>query len=221
MSYEKDQIDSFITSASVSSALVTALAPYVTSNSLSAALAGVDLSSYVSSNSLSAAVATDALTVRGAAAVSATLSAGAVTIGGYPSSAVLLGYQEVSGVGPFGFSGSWSDIGYMELQAVMNYQTAATATFAAFTDGGTTPIFSVRGNNSLPNNNNLRISVSIVGTSGGNIKGAYWESQNIGGTFSSGYSATANTGIVNCVRIGSASRTASRGSIVLIGYRKL
>lgn len=221
MSYEKDKIDSFITSASVSSALAAALAPYVTSDSLSAAIAGLDLAPYVTSNSLSAAVATDALTVRGAAAVSATLSAGAVTIAGVPVGSVILGYQAIDNVGEVGFSGSWSDYPVIEMRATYLMSGTATASLQLFTDGGGTPILSAPTGSNRPFGPKLiELDARIVGN-GTPQKYAYavWRrTQDLGAI--ANYTATANVGFVNCVKL-LQSRTMSSGMAILIGHKAI
>jgi len=219
MSYEKDKIDSFVTSASLS----TALAPYVTSNSLSAAIAGLDLAPYMTSNSISAAVVTDVLTVRGAASVSATLSAAAVTIAGLPSNSVLLGYQTLSGAAPVaGFSGSWSDIGFLELRVIYRNNGAGLTrpTINVFSDGGTTPFLSLDGV-SVTAATSTMCEVNIYGGSGGGVKGINCTSPLTTGAGLTVYStATLNTGIVNCVRF-LTSVTVSVGVAILTGLRRV
>lgn len=215
MSYEKDKLDSYVTSASLN----TALAPYVTSNSLSAALAGIDLSPYVTSNSLSAAVATDVLTVRGAASVSATMSAAAVTLAGRPVGAVMLGYQALNNVSSVGFSGSWSDFAMLECRISYRAGSAGTATINVFTDGGTSAIMSAA---FVPVASGAGIYSLDWNTWGGNGRGSpftYYVIYSAGtGASSGGTTATANTSFVNCVRF-TQSVTMSSGMAVLIGWR--
>lgn len=217
MSYEKDKLDSYVTSGSLS----TALAPYATSASVSAAISAavgsIDLSAYVSSNSLSAAVATDVLTVRGTASVSATLSAAAVTVAGKPVGSVLLGYQTVQNVTSFSFSGSWSDYGMLELRATYTLGQAASASFHIFTDGGTTPILAAISTDN-PAATPLSLEARVLGGNG--VAAKYVEGiWRYGATASSSmWSATANAGFVNCVRV-LQSATMSSGIAFLIGYR--
>jgi len=219
MSYEKDKIDSFVTSASLSSALTTALAPYITSASVSAAIAGISLGGYVTSNSLSAAVATDTLTVRGPAAVSATLSAGAVTVSGYPVGSVLLAYQAVNNIATIGFSGSWSDYAILELRTMYRMSGTATCSIQIFTDGGGTPILSIQSPVSGPHGAvPVALNVNVIGGDGIANKhlDARWMYNDLSAEI---YSATANSGFVNCIRV-LQSKTMSQGVAMLIGYRK-
>jgi hypothetical protein len=217
MSYEKDKLDSYVTSGSLS----TALAPYATSASVSAAITAavgaIDLAPYMTSNSISAAVATDTLTVRGTASVSATLSAAAVTVAGRPVGAVLLGYQTVQNVTEFSFSGSWSDFAMLELRATYTLGQAATASFHIFTDGGTTPILAVLSTDN-PGATPLSLEARVLG--GNAINAKYVEGiWRYGNTASSSmWSATANAGFINCIRV-LQSATMSSGMAYLIGYR--
>jgi hypothetical protein len=215
MSYEKDKLDSYLTSAS----LTTALAPYVTSNSLSAAIAGLDLAPYVTSNSLSAAVATDALAVRGAASVSATLSAGAVTVAGRPVGAVLLGYTAGAAVNTIGFSGSWSDFWYLQLTVFQAGVPNGFPVAQVFTDGGTTPILSIPVNATVGASVRIQYEMRIMGGDNQAVKfmNAYAYLAPGGGAIAS--SATATAGFVNCVRF-VMTGTASVAYAALYGWRK-
>lgn len=213
MSYEKDRLDSFVTSAS----LATALAPYVTSASVAAALSG--LSNYVTSDSLSASVATDVLTVRGAASVSATLSAGAVTVAGRPVSGVVLGYQALNNVTSIAFSGSWSDFPVMEIRATYLMSGTATASLQLFTDGGGTPFLTFQtGANSPYGPGLIELNGRIMGNGTAQKFAAATWSRTTDTTAVGNYSATANSGFINCVRM-LQSRTISAGLAMLIGYR--
>lgn len=218
MSYEKDRLDSFVTSASLS----TALAPLVTSASVAAAIAAIDLSAYVSSNSLSAAVATDVLTVRGPASVSATISAAAVTVGGRPVASVLLGSSNLANVTQVSFSGSWSDIVYMEFRTAYSVSGSSTASIQLFTDGGTTPFLSVNAPSSVVGLAGAFAEVNslINSVSSGVRKSVDVSIRNNGSSQSQfDYTSTANSGFVNCFRY-SQSRTISSGFAVLIGYKR-
>jgi hypothetical protein len=219
MSYEKDKLDSYLTSAS----LTTALAPYITSASVSAAIAGLDLAPYMTSNSISAAVATDALTVRGTASVSATLSAGAVTVAGYPVGVVLLGSSTLQNVTEVKFSGSWSDIAYMEFRTAYSVSGSSTASIQLFTDGGTTPFLAVTAPSSVVGlaGPYAEVNSTIHAVATGARKAIDVTIRNSGGVQSQfDYTSTANTGVVNCFRY-SQSRTISSGYATLIGYRKI
>ena len=216
MSYEKDKLDSYVTSASLS----TVLATYVTSASLSAAIAGRDLTPYVTSSSLSAAVATDTLTVRGAAAVSATLSAGAVTIAGYPSNCVLLGYEPLSGSNPVaGFSGSWSDYCLLQLRVIFRgvAATSRQSTVQIFSDGGTSPILSAP-LATVSASNAIMYTIDIYGVDGVGTKGIGTMHLNPV-LFTALSTATANSAFVNCVRFNT-SATVTAGVAILTGWRK-
>lgn len=220
MSYEKDQLDSFITSASVSTALATAisnaLVPYVTSNSLSAAISGINLAPYVTSNSISAAVTTQVLTVNGHAAVSATLSAGRVTVAGRPVGAVLLGTQIKTNATGTEFSGSWSDFAILQLRTFVNAAGGFLPT-RIFTDGGTTPILAVDLPSSITAGRAVAIDCSIYGGNGAAFKIINIVSYDEVG-FRMGTSQTANAGFVNALRI-SFTHTASIMFSALYGWR--
>lgn len=210
MSYEKDRLDSFVTSAS----LATALAPYITSNSVSVAIAGLGLGAYVTSQSLSVAVATDALTVRGPASVSATLSAAAVTVAGRPVGAVLLGYLAGTNRTGATFSGSWSDFCVLEFQISMinGFGTGR----AALASGGS-DILAIAP--SIAMSNGSFTTLRAMGTNGESQKMLFlstWD--NASGLRSSSPSVTANTSFVNQFSW-SITGTASVMFAALYGYR--
>ena len=217
MSYEKDKLDSYVTSASLS----TALAPYVTSDSLSAAIAGLDLAPYVTSNSLSAAVATDVLTVRGAASVSATMSAAAVTIAGRPANSVLLGYQALSGNAPIaGFSGSWSDFCLLQLRVIYRgvaMPGAVRPSVNIYSDGGTSPVLSIQAA-TVSASQAIIYNVDVYGVDGTGTKGIACLNMNPA-LFTSNSTATANTAFINCLRF-QTSATVTAGFAVLTAWRK-
>lgn len=214
MSYEKDKLDTYVTSASLS----TALAPYVTSDSLSAAIAGLDLAPYVTSNSLSAAVATDALTVRGAASVSATMSAAAVTVGGHPVGAVLLGVDSGTAKRSFRFSGSWSDFAILQLHAGIR-NGSGVFPLSIYTDGGTTPILT--GNLSITTGAGTSVvyECRVFGGDGAASKIMSAIGRGTGGVTPYVTTTTANAGFVNCISV-SISLTASLAFAALYGWRK-
>lgn len=218
MSYEKDKIDSFITSASVSAALTVALAPYVTSNSLSSAIAGINLAPYITSNSLSAAVATDTLTVRGAAAVSATLSAGRVTVAGRPIGAVLLGTQSKTNTNSTEFSGSWSDFAILELRSFAN-AGGGFLPVSIYTDGGTTPILSTGLNATVVAGSGISMECRVYGGDGAAFKIIDHVARTTEGLFRIGVTRTANAGVVNVLRV-SFTATVSIMFSALYGWRK-
>lgn len=218
MSYEKDKLDSYVTSASLS----TALAPYITSNSssaaIAAAIAGVNLAPYMTSNSISAAVTTDALTVRGAASISATLSAAAVTIAARPVSSVVLGYQAISNATALSFSGSWSDYAMLECRITYRASGTSTASLAVFTDGGTTPMMGISLNYPIAATGGYGIEWLTWGANGTGTPNIAFTIYSSGTGNFSGYTATANSGFANCIKY-STSKTMSSGMAILIGYR--
>ena len=218
MSYEKDKIDSFITSASASAAIAAALVPYVTSNSLSAAIAGINLAPYVTSDSLSAAVATDTLTVRGGASVSATLSAGRVTVAGRPVGLVLIGHANQTNVTEVSFSGSWSDFYYLELSVVAGGIAGGTPTVNIFTDGGTSSILSSSPTPTVGASSRVVWNFKVYGVDNAQSKVITGLSYTPG--FSSGNTSATNTaGFVNCIRF-TMTATSSFCVATLYGWRK-
>jgi hypothetical protein len=218
MSYEKDKLDSYVTSASLS----TALAPYATSASVSsaitAALAGIDLSAYVSSNSLSAAVATDVLTVRGAAAVSATLSAAAVTVAGRPVGMVLIGHTAATNVSQVSFSGSWSNFYSLALDVTAGGIASGTPQFSIYTDGGTTPTLSSLPTPTVGASARIVWNFRAYGVDNAAVKIVTGLSFTPGSS-SGNTSVTATAGFVNCVKF-IITATASFCVASLYGYRK-
>jgi hypothetical protein len=214
MSYEKDKLDSFVTSASLS----TALASYVTSASVAAAIGAIDLSAYVSSNSLSAAVETDVLTVRGAASVSATLSAGAVTVAGHPVASVLIGRQIKNNATSIEFSGSWSDFYALELRVHL-IAGGGTMPVSIFTDGGGTPVLTLPQQASVTIGHRYAIACNVIGTNGAAQKFIDMLGRTDGNVYFNALSATANTGFINCLRM-SITLTASYVVTSLYGWRQ-
>lgn len=212
MSYEKDKLDSYITSAS----LATALGPYITSASVSSAIAGINLAPYMTSNSISLAVTTNTLTVRGAASVSATMSAAAVTVAGRPVGAVLLGTVSGSNRASVAFSGSWSDFSILELHT---YVTAGggTTPISIFTDGGTTAILSTPLNAAITVPRSFVYRASIVGN-GTAFKLIDGLARDEFPSFYQGMTSTANSGFINCLRL-SLTNTASVVFSALYGWR--
>lgn len=225
MSYEKDKLDSFVTSASLS----TALAPYVTSASvssaISAAVGSIDLSAYVSSNSLSAAVATDALTVRGPASVSATMSAAAVTVAGAPVGCVLLQYQTFGGTTTYSFSGSWSDFAVLQFYAHYRLEsgTAARGNFKIYNDGGTTEFLALADISlTLSTGQITAVDCKMYGGDNSSLKTFLFEATkqfNITTKVYDAMTSTLTAGFVNCIRFTS-SATMTLGMAVLYGWRK-
>jgi PhoPQ-activated pathogenicity-related protein len=214
MSYEKDKIDSFVTSVSLS----TALAPYVTSNSLSAAIAGLDLAPYMTSNSISSGVATDVLTVRGAASVSATLSAGAVTVAGRPVGALLIGTATQANAQSVAYSGSWSDFVMLELRMYVRTSGAGINPVSVFTDGGTTPVLTLPLQAAMTSGRNYVCTSTIYGGDGNSIKVIDSLARDSNNTYYTSQSVTANAGYINCLRV-SLTATASLVISALYGWR--
>ena len=143
-----------------------------------------------------------------------------MTVSGKRIASVLLGQSLLQNVTEVKFSGSWSDIAYMEFQTAYMVSGSSTASIQLFTDGGTTPFLSV----TLPSSvvglagPYAEVESTIRGVAGGARKTIIATIRN--GTFTgqSDYTITANAGFVNCFRY-SQSRTMSGGMAVLIGYR--
>lgn len=219
MSYEKDKLDTFVTSASLSSALTVALAPYVTSASVSSAIAGINLAPYVTSNSLSAAVTTQALTVGGAASVSATLSAGAVTLAGRPVGMVLLGYSAGTAFSSAAFSGSWSDYCSLVMRVAQKGVGAGTPTVSVFKDGGTSAIMSVAPAVDVGATVSSVYEITVFGNGDGPtsiLNVVAWQSTNLTDLR---VTSTANSAVINCIKV-ALTATASVGYAMLYGWRK-
>jgi hypothetical protein len=212
MSYEKDKIDSFVTSVSLS----TALAPFVTSASVSAAIAGLDLAPYMTSNSISAGVATDVLTVRGKTSVSATLSAAAVTVAGRPVGPVLLGHlNAVNRVGVT-FSGSWSDFSVMSVEIFM--VSGVGTTRSALATGASDILATGTGGSAISGMS--RYIATISGHDGSPNKMIHtYIVDNTNGVRSQNMTATANAGFIDHFRF-SVTGTASVLIASMYGWRK-
>lgn len=201
-------VNTYVTSDSLSAALAT----YVTSNSLSAALA-----TYVTSNSMSAAIA-NFVTSASASTMIATQIAAA------PAGALtLIEYKTLTTtINNYIFSGSWTAYSSFELLYVINGTSAApqTLSFAAFTDGGTTAILTAHVSSIGPiNTTPVFGSVKFFGTSGEPAKAVLPVAASTSGVSQAGTTSTANTGIVNAIRIAT-SASFSSGYAALYGYRK-
>ena len=190
-------------SVSVSTMISTALGPYMTSNSISLA------------------VATDTLTVRGAGAVSATLSAGALTLAGRPVGSVLLSYQTITAGNSFAFSGSWSDFAVLQAYAIFRTGsgTSVTTSAAIYTDGGTTAILGLAtASNTLSTGQAVALNIRVMGGNGLGLKTLDVEAAKATNLVTRAVTATANTGFVNALKF-FVSATVSTGMAVLYGWR--
>jgi hypothetical protein len=198
MSYEKDKIDSFITSASVS----TALAPYVTSASLSTALAPY-------ATSASVATALEPYVTSASVATALANNRGMVLLGSLSISVGL--------AGTFGFSGSWSDYAMLEMRATYRPNgTSLTASAAIYTDGGTTAMLSIPVGTV---SSTVFYHITLRAYNGGEFKTLQMENASVNAR-TQGVTATANGGFVNCMRLmhGTASSaTISIGMVQLFG----
>lgn len=201
-------VNTYVTSDSLSAALAT----YVTSNSLSAALA-----SYVTSNSVSAAIA-NFVTSNSASAMIAT------QIAASPSGAVvLLGYQTTANSTSFRFSGSWSDYAVIQLVYQIEGETTnKTVSFAAYTDGGTTPIVSAKQAAGAELVTPIFGRAEFFGIPSGIAQKAIWINQ---GKRSAGAStgvatSTANAGLINAVRV-ACSATMTNCFVAAYGIKKV
>jgi hypothetical protein len=157
--------------------------------------------------------------VRGAAAVSATLSVGAVTVVGKSLNQVILGYQAIENVTSYSFSGSWSDIVFLEIRASYRSSGTASASIAVFTDGGTTPFLSAQSVVTVGDPTFLTFEGEVWGVNNTAQKQllAVWRRASSGAT-SSDISFTATAGFINCVRV-THGRTLSSGTAIAIGWR--
>jgi hypothetical protein len=225
MSYEKDKLDSYVTSASLSTALATYATSASVSSAIAAAVGSIDLSAYVSSNSLSAAIATDALTVRGAAAVSATMSAAAVTVAGYPVGCVLLQHQTFGGTTSYSFSGSWSDFAVLQFYAHYRLESGAAArgNFKIYNDGGTTEFLGLADISlTLSTGQITAVDCKVYGGDNSPLKTFLFQATKQFAVTTQVYDAMTSTltaGFVNAIRFTS-SATMTQGMAVLYGWRK-
>ena len=205
--------NTYVTSAS----LVTSLGSYVTSSSLNTALG-----SYLTSASASAAYLTSA----SAAAQYITSASVSAMIAAAPSGAVLLGYTSLASPSTaVTFSGSWSVYAVLEINfyiAPAATSANSSLTVAAFTDGGTTAILTTP-SQAVTAPGPAYGTIKFIGGSGETHK-VIMPDMIINTTRTTSlFTATANTGFVNAVRIGlgGGSNTFSAGFALLYGYRKV
>lgn len=240
-------LSTYVTSGSLATALgpyltsaSAALSTYVTSNSFSAFRASLTLDSLVD---VSLSAVSDGQVLKWNAVAGQWLNAADLTGGGGGSDTftacvvaatsimtvqgkevglVLLGsisFNARNGnTTPISFSGSWSDIAILDL--IVNFGSAAvsnTASVAAYTDGGTTPIFSLTVG-TVSGAQNYVVARIFNGTAHKsiNIQGTV-----VGTTVKNGITNTANTGVLNCVKLfmGALSPTLSAGQAYLYGWR--
>lgn len=160
--------------------------------------------------------------VLGPMAVSATASCAAITLAGKPVGCVLLGYQTLSNVNSWSFSGSWSDYAILQARALYRIETgtSATASAAIYTDGGTTAFLSLRTASTTQSANQIiSVEYHVYGGDGRPIKLLEVNSRKQTNLQTFAVTATANTGFVNAIKYFS-SATITAGMAVLYGFRK-
>jgi hypothetical protein len=173
--------------------------------------------SYVTSASASAQIST-AL----GGAYTATASLAAVTVAGRPVGSVLLGYQTISNVNNFSFSGSWSDFCVLQLSAAYRIETgtSATASAAVYTDGGTTPFLGLGSVSSTQSAGQLiTVELAVYGGDGRANKLLRVDTAKATNLITMAATATANTGFVNAIKYFT-SATMTAGMAALFGWRK-
>lgn len=153
-----------------------------------------------------------------------TASFTAVTVGSKPIGAVLLGYQAISGVTSFGFSGSWSDYCVLRMTALFRAEavgkTSITSSAAIYTDGGTTAFLSLAtASNTMSFAQVVAIDFTVYGGDGQETKVLRVDGSKKTNIATIAVTATANTGFVNAIRY-STSATLTAGMAVLYGWRK-
>jgi hypothetical protein len=240
-------LSTYITSGSLTTALTpyltsssANLATYLTSNSFSAWAASLTLDRLVD---VSLSAVSDGQVLKWNAAASQWLNSADLTGGGGGSDTftacvvaatsimtvqgknvglVLLGsisFNARNGnTSPIAFSGSWSDIAIFELMVNFGSLAASnTASVAIYTDGGTTPIMSLNVG-TISGAQNYVVARIFNGTAHKsiNIQGTV-----VGTTVKNGITNTANTGVLNCVKLilGALTPTMSAGQAYLYGWR--
>lgn len=160
MSYEKDNLAGYVSSASASAMIAAALGPYLTSASASAALstyvtsaslatalgpyltsASAALSTYIKSASLATALGLYLTSESASAALSNYVTSNSLSAAfalGQNAGVTLLGSQDLAGRTDARFSGSWSHVGVLQLKAIFNCGvTAALLGVARIASAGT------------------------------------------------------------------------------------
>lgn len=151
-----------------------------------------------------------------------TASFAAITLAARPIGSVLLGYQTLSNVNSFGFSGSWSDFCVLECRALFRVEsgTSATTSAAIYTDGGTTPFLNLATASATASTNQIiALEYQIYGGDGRPVKLMHVRSNRQTNLQTAAATATANTGFVNAMRFFT-SATITAGMAVLHGWRK-
>jgi hypothetical protein len=213
-----------------SSSLATALSPYLTSASAAAA--------YMTSNSVSVMVAAQIaaappgsgetsasislmIASRLGGLYTATASLTAITVAGRPVGSVLLGYQALSNVTQFSFSGSWSDFAVLQMYAAFRLEqgTSATMSAAVYSDGGTTPFLSLPTVSATASANQvLAVDMMVFGGNGTGNKVLRVDLSKATNLANVAITATANTSFVNALKYFT-SRTMTAGMACLFGWR--
>jgi hypothetical protein len=219
-------LSTYVTSGSLATALApyltsaSAAAAYITSNSVSVMVAAQLAAAPPGSGESSASISSMISTALGGGYTS-TASFTAVTVAGRPVGSVLLGYQALSNVTQFGFSGSWSDFAVLQMYAIFRLEqgTSATMSAAVYSDGGTTPFLGL-GSVSATASTNQAIAVDMM-LFGGNAQGNkvlrvdVSKATNLANV---AVTATANTSFVNALKYFT-SRTMTAGMACLFGWR--
>ena len=152
-----------------------------------------------------------------------TASFAAVTVASRPVGAVLLGYQTLSNVNSWGFSGSWSDFCILEARSLFRVEsgTSATTSAAIYSDGGTTPFLNLATASATASTNQIiALDLSVYGGDGRPIKALRANTAKGTNLTTTAVTATANTAFVNCIRFFT-SATITAGMAVLHGWRKV
>lgn len=221
------RLATYITSASVS----TAIANFITSNSASVMITS-RLTPYLTSASVATAVTTTTLTVGGGAAVSATASVGALTVAGAAwgrPGVERLGTATTTGLaGVIKVSGTWSS--YHTIDIHYQGKGAATTTNVIvhlYTDGGTTPFMTYPlAAVASATASDVVAQVTVYNANISAPKVAVPQFQYFAGVTTQATqtsSATATTGAINCIGIctGAAgvTTTQSAANVYVYGWR--
>lgn len=146
-----------------------------------------------------------------------------ITLAGRPVGAVLLGYQTLSNVNNFSFSGSWSDFCILECQALYRIESlgaSITASAAIYTDGGTTPFLGLAtASNTGSFNITVGLNMKVYGGDARPVKVLAIASSNSTSLQRFSSTATATAGYVNAIKYFT-SATMTAGMAALYGWRK-
>lgn len=151
-----------------------------------------------------------------------TASFAAITLASKPVGCVLLGYQTLSNVNNFAFSGSWSDYCVLQCRALFRVEsgTSATVSAAIYTDGGTTAFLGLATVSATASTNQIiALEYDVYGGDGRPIKLMQARTNKQTNLQTLAATATANTGFVNAMKFFT-SATITAGMAVLYGFRK-